>query len=117
MPTANDCTLLLSYHHIETHFGYCTKQKLSTTVYPVEMCFYMVGAPGFEPEIGRLKVCCDTVSPHPRYLITLVTTHDSSPFVKIKIARDLTRQGRVWLCVGARERIRTSDPLLRRQVL
>ena len=59
------------------------------------MCLHMVGAPGFEPEIGRLKVCCDTVSPHPRYLITLVTTHDSSPFVKIKIARDLTRQGRV----------------------
>jgi hypothetical protein len=24
----------------------------------------MVGAPGFEPGIGRLKVCCDTISPY-----------------------------------------------------
>jgi len=23
------------------------------------MCFYMVGLLGFEPRIGRLKVCCD----------------------------------------------------------
>ena len=103
MPTANDCTLLLSYHHIGTHYPheYPAYLQICPTVVAVNvMCFYMVGAPGFEPEIGRLKVCCDTVSPHPRYLITLVTTHDSSPFVKIKIARDLTRQGRVWLCVG-----------------
>lgn len=28
------------------------------------MCFNMVGAPGVEPGIGRLKVCCDTISPY-----------------------------------------------------
>ena len=70
----------------------------------------MVGAPGLEPEIGRLKVCCDTVSPHPRYLITLVTCHDRSPFKKIKIARDLARQGRVWLCLVPPERFELPAP-------
>ena len=28
------------------------------------VCFNMVGALGFEPRIGRLKVCCDTLSPY-----------------------------------------------------
>ena len=28
-------------YHIETHFGYCTKQKLSTTAYAAEMHFNM----------------------------------------------------------------------------
>ena len=31
--------------HIETHFGYFTKQKLPNTGYPAEMCFYMAGVP------------------------------------------------------------------------
>ena len=31
----------LPHFHIGTHFGYCTKQKLSTTVETAEMCFYM----------------------------------------------------------------------------
>ena len=48
-------------------------------------------------EFYWLKASYFTLKFHPRHLITLVTTHDSSPFVKIKIARDLTRQGRVWL--------------------
>ena len=26
---------------------------------PYRICFYMVGPPGLEPGIGRLKVCCD----------------------------------------------------------
>ena len=34
--------------HIETHFGYCTKQKLSITVETIEMCFYMVGVQRIE---------------------------------------------------------------------
>ena len=34
--------------HIETHFGYYTKQKLPTTAYAAEMCFYMAGAVRFE---------------------------------------------------------------------
>ena len=37
-----------SFYHIETHFGYCTKQKLSTTVETAEMRFYMVGAQRIE---------------------------------------------------------------------
>ena len=30
------------------------------------ICFYMVGALGFEPRIGRLKVCCDNRFTIPR---------------------------------------------------
>ena len=39
------------------------------------VCFSMVGALGFEPRIGRLKVCCDnrfTILPYDPYLIDLL---------------------------------------------
>ena len=72
-------------YHIETHFGYCTKQKLSITVYPAEMCFYMVGAPGLEPEIGRLKVCCDTISPHP-HMVPLVGVEPTRHGLRVRHA-------------------------------
>ena len=51
-------------------------------------------------EFYWLKASYFTLKFHPHRFITLVTRHDSSPFVKIKIARDLAPQKRVWLCVG-----------------
>lgn len=42
------CTTVMLHYHIETHFGYCTKQKLSITVETAEMRFYMVGAQRIE---------------------------------------------------------------------
>ena len=50
-------------------FRYCQvtehwPRSLAVTVR--QKCFYMVGALGFEPRIGRLKVCCDNRFTIPR---------------------------------------------------
>ena len=46
-------------HHIEAH----SRFRCLCILCVYRVCFYMVGPPGFEPGIGRLKVCCDTASP------------------------------------------------------
>jgi hypothetical protein len=52
-------TLLL--HHIETHYPrQLLWGGLADTGTPLEMCFNMVRAAGFEPTTNRLKVYCST---------------------------------------------------------
>ncbi len=42
-------------YHIETHYPSLLRKR-----HGLVMCFYMVGARGFEPRTNRLKVYCST---------------------------------------------------------